>query len=69
MQISRFFIDFLFLSDDGPMLETLDYTICIGGTPNFHIQSYLSYSIFFLFYFIIVCLIRFHFILYGLDSI
>ena len=26
---------FLFLSDEGPMLETLDYTIRIGSTPTF----------------------------------
>ena len=26
--------DRLFLSDEGPMLETLDYTICIGSTPT-----------------------------------
>ena len=25
----------LFLSDEGPMLETLDYTIRIGSTPTF----------------------------------
>ena len=24
-----------FLSDEGPMLETLDHTIRIGGTPTF----------------------------------
>ena len=30
-----FFIYFLFLSDEGPMLETLDYTIRIGSTPTF----------------------------------
>ena len=26
---------FLFLSDEGPMLETLDHTIRIGSTPTF----------------------------------
>ena len=30
-----FFIYFLFLSDEGPMLERLDYTIRIGSTPTF----------------------------------
>ena len=30
-----FFIYFLFLSDEGPMLETLDHTIRIGSTPTF----------------------------------
>ena len=29
------FIYFLFLSDEGPMLETLDYTIRIGSSPTF----------------------------------
>ena len=37
----------LFLSDEGPTLETLDYTIRIGSTPtslyfNMHIK-YISY--------------------------
>ena len=27
-----------FLSDEGPMLETLDYTIRIGSTPTFYIS-------------------------------
>ena len=31
----RFFIYFLFLSDEGPMLKTLDHTIRIGSTPTF----------------------------------
>ena len=31
-KFTRFFIYFLFLSDEGPMLETLDYTIRIGST-------------------------------------
>ena len=30
-----FFIYFLFLSDEGPILETLDHTIRIGSTPTF----------------------------------
>ena len=30
-----FFIYFLFLSDGGQMLETLDYTIPIGSTQTF----------------------------------
>ena len=33
-KFTRFFIYFLFLSDEGPMLETLDYTIRIGSTPT-----------------------------------
>ena len=29
-------------TDEGPMLETLDYTICIGSTPTFlYFDSYL----------------------------
>ena len=35
MTFIRFSIYFLFLSDEGPMLETLDYTIRIGSTPTF----------------------------------
>ena len=33
-KFTRCFIYFLFLSDEGPMLETLDYTIRIGSTPT-----------------------------------
>ena len=32
---TRFLIYFLFLSDEGPMLETIEYTIRIGSTPIF----------------------------------
>ena len=33
----------LFLSDEGPMLETLDYTIRIGSTPTFlYFDLYIS---------------------------
>ena len=35
LYIHSFLIYFLFLSDEGPMLETLDYTIRIGSTPTF----------------------------------
>ena len=37
----------LFLSDDGPMLETLDYTIRIGSTPTilyFDLYLYFAYA-------------------------
>ena len=34
-KFTRFFIYFLSLSDEGPMLETLDYTIRIGNIPTF----------------------------------
>ena len=38
-KFTRFFIYFLFLSDEGPMLETLDFTIRIGSTDQpFHIS-------------------------------
>ena len=33
-KFTRFLIYFLFLSDEGPMLETLDYTIRIGRTKQ-----------------------------------
>ena len=34
----------LFLSDEGPMLETLDYTIRIGGIPTFlYFDMYILY--------------------------
>ena len=32
---SVFLIYFLFLSDEGPMLETLNFTISTGSTPTF----------------------------------
>ena len=35
---------FLFLSDEGPMLETLDFTICIGSTPTFSYFDLYLYS-------------------------
>ena len=34
-KLTRFFIYFPFLYDEGPMLETLDHTIRIGSTPTF----------------------------------
>ena len=37
----------LFLSDEGPMLETLDYTIRIGSTPTFlyfHLYLYSAHA-------------------------
>ena len=35
---------FLFLSDEGPMLETLGYTIRIGSTPTFLYFDLYLYS-------------------------
>ena len=44
-KFTRFSIYFLFLSDEGPMLETLDYTIRIGSTPTFlYFDLYQPYS-------------------------
>ena len=40
----RFFIYFLFLSDEGPTLETLDHTIRIGSTPTFLYFDFYLYS-------------------------
>ena len=34
----------MFLSDEGPMLETLDYTIRIGSTPIFLYLDLYLYS-------------------------
>ena len=39
-----FFIYSLFLSDEGPMLETLDYTIRIDSTPTFLYFDLYLYS-------------------------
>ena len=41
---TRFFIYFLFLSDEGPMLETLDHTIRAGSTPTFLYFDLYLYS-------------------------
>ena len=43
-KFTRFFIYFLFLSDEGPTLETLDYTIRIGSTPTFLYFDLYLYS-------------------------
>ena len=43
-KFTQFFIYFLFLSDEGPMLETLDYTIRTGSTPTFLYFSLYLYS-------------------------
>ena len=42
-----------FLSDEGPMLETLDYTIRIGSTPTFlyfDLYLYSAYAAFFVYF-------------------
>ena len=43
-KFTRFFIYFLFLSDKGPMLETLDHTIRIASTPTFLYFDLYLYS-------------------------
>ena len=43
-KFTRFSIYFLFLSDEGPMLETIDYTIRIGSTPTFLYFDLYLYS-------------------------
>ena len=43
----------LFLSDEGPMLETLDYTIHIGSTPTFlyfDLYLYSAYAAHYVYY-------------------
>ena len=50
---------FRFLSDEGPMLETLDYTIRIGSTPTFlyfDLCLYSAYAAHYV-YFIYLCLL------------
>ena len=39
-----FLFIFCFLSDEGPMLETLDYTIRTGSTPTFLYFDLYLYS-------------------------
>ena len=44
-KFTRFFTYFLFLSDEGSMLETLDHTFRIGSTPTFlYFDLYLRLS-------------------------
>ena len=43
-KFTRFLIYFLFLSDEGPTLETWDFTIRTGSTPTFF---YISICIFY----------------------
>ena len=45
-KFTRFLIYFLLHSDDGPMLETLDYTIRIGSTPTIlYFDLYLYFAL------------------------
>ena len=46
-------LHFMFLSDEGTTLKTLDYTICIGSTPTFlnlDLYSYSAYSAHYVYY-------------------
>ena len=43
-KFTRLLIYFLFLSDEGPMLETLDYTIRIGSTTSILYLYFYLYS-------------------------
>ena len=52
-KFTRFFVYFRFLSDEGPMLETLDYTIRIGSTPTilyFDFYLYSAYAVRYVYY-------------------
>ena len=50
-----------FLSDEGPMLETLDYTIRIGSIPTFlyfdlyDVKPFLEFRLQLFLYTIVVC--------------
>ena len=43
-KFTRFLIYFLFLSDEGPTLEALNFTIRIGSTPTFSYFDLYFYS-------------------------
>ena len=55
--------NFLFLSDEGPMLETLDYTIRIGGIPTLLFDLYL-FSAYTAHYVYIYCIYRYLYSMY-----
>ena len=43
----------MFLSDEGPMLETLDFTLRIGSTPTFSyfdLYLYSAYAVHYVYY-------------------
>ena len=40
-KLKIFFFSFLFLSDEGPTLETLDFTIRISSTPTAYATHYV----------------------------
>ena len=49
----------LFASDEGPTLETLDYTIYIGSIPTFlYFDLYLYVAHYVYFYFRVICILR-----------
>ena len=52
-KFTRLFIYFLFLSDEGPMLETLDHTIRFGSTPTFlyfDLYLYSTYAAYYVYF-------------------
>ena len=58
-----------FLSDEGPMLETLDYTIHIGSTPTFLYFDLYLYSAYAAHYVYIYIYIYIYFYLYSIYYI
>ena len=51
----------MFLSDEGPMLEMLDYTIRIGSTPTFlyfDLYLYSAYAAHFIYFFFYMYLMK-----------
>ena len=57
-----FFVCCLVLSDEGPMLETLDYTIRIGSTPiflYFDFYLHLAYDVYLTIDSCLICCCRF----------
>ena len=64
----------MFLSDEGPMLETLDYTIRIGSTPtilyfDFYLYSaYVYIYMYVWFIYMYITYILYIYIIYMYDS-
>ena len=46
------------LSNEGPMLETLDYTIRIGSTPTILYFDFYLYYVYYIYIYICVCYTR-----------
>ena len=60
---------FLFLSDEGPMLETLDHTIRIGSTPTFLYFDLYLYSAYAAHYVYFYDFMFFHMFFWWTDMI